>query len=186
MELPRLGVSSEPQPPAYTTATATWDPSPICVLHHSSRQRQILNPLNEARDRSRILLDTSRIRFCCTAAGTPSHFNENSKTVTGQEANGRDTSRMLGQNICHERLGRRPQAGGERRLTCAHGSQACWGSVGRRGGQHDDRLSRRTQVTLHLSNSYPGESPVQVSRSLSLNTYSRACARREKRCSGAA
>ena len=30
-------------------------------LHHSSRQRQILNPLNKARDRSRNLMIPSRI-----------------------------------------------------------------------------------------------------------------------------
>ena len=35
-------------PPVYTTAM--WDPSPMCDLHHSSRQRQILDPLREARD----------------------------------------------------------------------------------------------------------------------------------------
>ena len=33
----------------YTTATATQDQSLICDPHHSSRQRQILNPLSEAR-----------------------------------------------------------------------------------------------------------------------------------------
>ena len=36
----------------YTTATATQDPSCICDLHHSLWQYQILNPLNEARDRT--------------------------------------------------------------------------------------------------------------------------------------
>ena len=50
MEVPRLGVESELQLPAYTTATATWDPSHVCDLHHSSLQHQILNPLSEARD----------------------------------------------------------------------------------------------------------------------------------------
>ena len=30
-------------------------------LHHSSQQRQILNPLSKARDRTRILMDTSRV-----------------------------------------------------------------------------------------------------------------------------
>ena len=45
MEVPRLGVESELQPPAYTRATATRDPSRVCNLHHSSRQRRILNPL---------------------------------------------------------------------------------------------------------------------------------------------
>ena len=40
-EFPRLGIQSELWPPAYTTATETWDPSHICDLHHSSRQCQI-------------------------------------------------------------------------------------------------------------------------------------------------
>ena len=38
MEVPRLGVESELQLPAYTTATATPDPSHVCDLHNSSRQ----------------------------------------------------------------------------------------------------------------------------------------------------
>ena len=50
MEVPRLGVESELQLPTYATATAMQDPSPICDLHHSSRQRHILNPLVETRD----------------------------------------------------------------------------------------------------------------------------------------
>ena len=45
MEVPRLGVESELQLPAYAMATATWDPSHACSLHHSSQQRWILNPL---------------------------------------------------------------------------------------------------------------------------------------------
>jgi len=36
MEIPRLGVESELQVPAHTTATATRDPSLVCDLHHSS------------------------------------------------------------------------------------------------------------------------------------------------------
>ena len=51
-EVPRLGVHLGLWPPAYTTVTATWDPSSICDLHHSSRQHQILNPLSKARDRT--------------------------------------------------------------------------------------------------------------------------------------
>ena len=50
MEVPRLGVESELQLLAYTTATATRDPSRICNLHHSSQQHHILNALSEARD----------------------------------------------------------------------------------------------------------------------------------------
>ena len=63
-EVPRIGTESELQLPAYTTATATWGPSPVCDLQHSSRQRQILNPRSGAGDRTRVLMDTSPIRFC--------------------------------------------------------------------------------------------------------------------------
>ena len=61
-EVPRLGVESEPWPPAYTRATATQDPSRVCNLHHSSRQRWIVNPLSKGRDRTRNLMVPSRIR----------------------------------------------------------------------------------------------------------------------------
>jgi len=61
MEVPRIGVQSELQLPAYTTAT--WDPSRICRLYHSSRQHRILNPLSKARDRTCILTDANQIRF---------------------------------------------------------------------------------------------------------------------------
>ena len=39
MEVPRPGVKSELQLPAYPTATATQDPSCICDLHGGSWQR---------------------------------------------------------------------------------------------------------------------------------------------------
>ena len=55
MAVPRLGVKLELQMPAYATATATWNPSRICDLCHSSWQCQILNPLSEARDQIRNL-----------------------------------------------------------------------------------------------------------------------------------
>ena len=57
MEVPRLKL--ELQLLAYATATAMWIPSHICDLHHSLQQHQILNPLSEARDQTRILLDPS-------------------------------------------------------------------------------------------------------------------------------
>ena len=62
LEVPRLGVEWGMWPPAYTTATATWDPSWVCDLHHNSRQRQILSPLSEAKERTRVLMDASRVR----------------------------------------------------------------------------------------------------------------------------
>ena len=57
MVFPRLGVELELQPPA--TATATWDLSHVCDLHHSSRQPQILNLLRRARVQSHVFMDTS-------------------------------------------------------------------------------------------------------------------------------
>ena len=75
MELPRLGVKLEVQLLAYTTATTMQDQSFVYDLHHSSRQRQILNPLSEARDQTRNLMVPSWVRFHCTTTGTPgSHF----------------------------------------------------------------------------------------------------------------
>ena len=46
MEVPRLGVESELQLPAYATATAPLDLSHICDLHHSLQQCQTLTPLS--------------------------------------------------------------------------------------------------------------------------------------------
>ena len=72
MAVPRLGVESELLLPAYTTAIATPDPSCLCDLHPSSRQRRILNPLSKARDRTCNVMAPSRSQFRCTTTGTPS------------------------------------------------------------------------------------------------------------------
>ena len=69
MEVPRLGVESDLQMPAY--ATATQDLSHICDLHHSSRQRRIPNPLSKSRDGTRIVMDTSEVHYCWATVGTP-------------------------------------------------------------------------------------------------------------------
>ena len=69
MEFPRLGVELELHSPA--TATAMLDSNRICNLHQSSWLRQILNALSEARDRTLILMDTSRIRYHWATTGTP-------------------------------------------------------------------------------------------------------------------
>ena len=74
MEIPWLGVELKLQLPAYTTATATPDPSRICDLHYSSQQCWILNPLRKARDRTHILMGPSQVRFGCAATGTPIFF----------------------------------------------------------------------------------------------------------------
>ena len=84
MEVPRLGVELELWPLAYTTATAMWDPSRVCDLHHSSWQRRILNPLREVRDQTRKLMVPSRIHFRCAMTRTPSFhlFNSYSSFTT--------------------------------------------------------------------------------------------------------
>ena len=62
--------------------TATQDQSLICDLHHSSRQRWILNPLSEPRDQTQNLMFPSRIHFRCTTIGTPKNFlNYNHRPV---------------------------------------------------------------------------------------------------------
>ena len=58
MEVPRQVAESELQLLAYTTATATQDPSYTCDLHSG-----ILNPLSEARDQARVLMDTSWVHY---------------------------------------------------------------------------------------------------------------------------
>ena len=60
---PRLGVELQLQPPACAATTPTWDPSPVFNPHHSSQQCRILNPLSEARDRTLVLMDPSRVRY---------------------------------------------------------------------------------------------------------------------------
>ena len=71
MKVPRLGVESELQLLACTTATAMLDLSYICNLHHSSQQSWILNPLSEIRDRTYILMDTSQVRYHWSMTGNP-------------------------------------------------------------------------------------------------------------------
>ena len=70
MEVPRLGVESELQSPAYTIATVTWDQSHICGLHHSSQQYQILN---QRINGTCILMDTSQMRYHCATTGIPTY-----------------------------------------------------------------------------------------------------------------
>ena len=62
IEVPRLGVKSELQLLACTTATAMLDLSHGCDLYHSSQQHWLLNPLSEARNQTHVLMDTSRVR----------------------------------------------------------------------------------------------------------------------------
>ena len=59
-------------------ATASLWPRPqpqqlsrVHSLHHSSWQGGIPNPLSDARDRTRIPMDASQIRFLCATMGTP-------------------------------------------------------------------------------------------------------------------
>ena len=38
-------------------------------IYHSSWQHQILNPVSEIRDRTCVLMDMSRLHFCCATMG---------------------------------------------------------------------------------------------------------------------
>ena len=60
MEVPRPGVKSELQMPAYSHSHSK--DCLICDLHHSSWQCRILNPLSKARGGTWILMDTSHFR----------------------------------------------------------------------------------------------------------------------------
>ena len=71
MEFPRLGVQSELQLPAYTTATVMRNVNWICNLHHSSGQCRILNPLSKARNWTCVLMDTSQVHYHWATAATP-------------------------------------------------------------------------------------------------------------------
>ena len=73
MEVRRLGIELELQLPAFTTAIATWDPSCVCSLHHSSQQCRILNLLSQARDQTCILMDTSRVCYRWATTDTPTY-----------------------------------------------------------------------------------------------------------------
>ena len=55
---------------AIATATARWDPSRVCDLHHSSWQRWIPDSLSEAgiKDQTQILMDTSWIHWTTTGS----------------------------------------------------------------------------------------------------------------------
>ena len=83
MEVPRPEVKVELQLLAY--ATATWDRSHICDLHHSSWQHLIPNPLIKARDGTRNFMVPSWIRFCCTMMGTPTAFLYTNKERSERE-----------------------------------------------------------------------------------------------------
>ena len=65
MEVTRLGAESELQLLTYTTAMATLDWSRICGICHNFQQLWILCPLSEARDQTRITMDTSRDLITC-------------------------------------------------------------------------------------------------------------------------
>ena len=66
-----IEVPKEQQLLAYTTATATWVPSLISDLYNSLLQHGILNLPIKARNRTWVLMDTSRVCYRWAEAGTP-------------------------------------------------------------------------------------------------------------------
>uniref|UniRef100_A0A8D0R123 Serine/threonine kinase 31 n=1 Tax=Sus scrofa TaxID=9823 RepID=A0A8D0R123_PIG len=83
MEVPRLGVESELQAPAYARATATRDPSHVCNLHHSSRQHRIVNPLSKGRDRACNLMSISRNKDIMKIGSSLSEICPHANSVFG-------------------------------------------------------------------------------------------------------
>ena len=75
MEVSKPGVKLELKLLAYTTATATQDPSRIFNIHHSSRQCHILNPLSGVMDRN--FMDTSQAHYHWITKGTTNFFKFN-------------------------------------------------------------------------------------------------------------
>ena len=69
MEVSRLGVKPVLYLLAYTTAMPGL--SHVCDPHRSSGQHWLLNPLNEARHQTCILMFISQIHFCCAMMGIP-------------------------------------------------------------------------------------------------------------------
>ena len=75
MEVPRLRVKWELELQVSAIATATPDLlSCVCDLHHNWQQRQILNPLSEARDWAHVLMDACRILYHWATKPTPGNF----------------------------------------------------------------------------------------------------------------
>ena len=74
MEVPGLGVESEPQLPAYTIAITMPDPSHDWPTLQLVAER-ILNPWSEASDQTCILLDTSWVHYQWATVGTPEEVN---------------------------------------------------------------------------------------------------------------
>ena len=75
MEVPRLGVESELQLPAYATATAMVGSELHLQPIPQLKATLIPNPLSEARDRICIFMDSSRICFCCTTKRFPGFYS---------------------------------------------------------------------------------------------------------------
>ena len=57
MEVPRPGAELW----LSLLATAMWEQSRVCDLHHSSRQCRTLNPLSEASDGTHVLMDPGQV-----------------------------------------------------------------------------------------------------------------------------
>ena len=77
-EVSRLGIESEPQLLAYTTARAMPDLSHVRDLNYSSQRRRMLNLLSKARDWTRILRESSQVCYQWATVGTP-HNTHTSK-----------------------------------------------------------------------------------------------------------
>ena len=69
MEVPTLGVKSELQLLAYTTAIASQVGASFSTKTAAQGKHQILKSMSKARGQTHILMDISWIPFCCATSG---------------------------------------------------------------------------------------------------------------------
>ena len=125
MEVSRIEVQLELQLPAYTTATAMQDLSWICDLHCSSRQHQILNPMRQVKDGTRILMGTRWVLNLLSHKGISIvvlnilNFQDHASGILGWSQRQFTMRRMKGFVICAWNTFLHFQAGAIRSLNCS-------------------------------------------------------------------
>ena len=100
MEVPRLLLNQSCSClRTYATATATQDPSRIYDLCRSLQQHWILNPLNEVRDRTHILVNTSWILNPLSHNGNSPGSTEGLPSVSPAECEVSQNSSVISESL---------------------------------------------------------------------------------------
>ena len=104
-----LGVESELQPPAHARATAMQDLSRVSSLHHSSRQRWILNPLSKARDQIHNFMVPSQIHQPLSHNGNSHFFGLFRATPAAQGGSQLGHIGAVAAGLCHSHISGRSE-----------------------------------------------------------------------------